>query len=63
MALTDSLQALLLMFVFRLLPWMTGSISLTTMTTRLIRHVGSHLACFYGGNWILGDLRMITTSG
>ena len=19
-----------------------------------IRHVGSHLACFYGGNWILG---------
>ncbi|KIJ11859.1 glycoside hydrolase family 47 protein [Paxillus involutus ATCC 200175] len=21
---------------------------------KLIRHVGSHLACFYGGNWILG---------
>ncbi|KAI0035798.1 glycoside hydrolase family 47 protein [Vararia minispora EC-137] len=21
---------------------------------RLIRHIGSHLACFYGGNWILG---------
>ncbi|KIL63151.1 glycoside hydrolase family 47 protein [Amanita muscaria Koide BX008] len=22
--------------------------------SRRIRHVGSHLACFYGGNWILG---------
>ncbi|KAG0704897.1 glycoside hydrolase family 47 protein [Suillus ampliporus] len=22
--------------------------------TQQIRHVGSHLACFYGGNWILG---------
>lgn len=21
---------------------------------RRIRHIGSHLACFYGGNWILG---------
>ncbi|KAF9236657.1 glycoside hydrolase family 47 protein [Melanogaster broomeanus] len=21
---------------------------------KMIRHVGSHLACFYGGNWILG---------
>lgn len=20
-----------------------------------VRHVGSHLACFYGGNWILGE--------
>ncbi|KAF9568668.1 glycoside hydrolase family 47 protein [Agrocybe pediades] len=22
--------------------------------SRLIRHTGSHLACFYGGNWLLG---------
>ena len=21
----------------------------------LIRHVGSHLACFYAGNWLLGN--------
>ncbi len=20
----------------------------------LIRHIGSHLACFHGGNWLLG---------
>ena len=24
-----------------------------------ILHVGSHLACFYGGNWILGTPRML----
>ena len=24
-----------------------------------ILHVGSHLACFYGGNWILGRLGML----
>jgi hypothetical protein len=23
-----------------------------------IRHVGSHLACFYGGNWLLGKLQL-----
>jgi len=22
----------------------------------LIRHVGSHLACFYAGNWLLGNI-------
>jgi len=24
-----------------------------------VLHIGSHLACFYGGNWILGALRMV----
>lgn len=22
---------------------------------RQIRHIGSHLACFYGGNWLFGE--------
>jgi len=24
-------------------------------SSRQIRHVGSHLACFYGGNWLYGE--------
>ncbi|PFH48014.1 glycoside hydrolase family 47 protein [Amanita thiersii Skay4041] len=27
-------------------------------STRQIRHIGSHLACFYGGNWLLGGKLM-----
>jgi mannosyl-oligosaccharide alpha-1,2-mannosidase len=27
-----------------------------------VLHVGSHLACFYGGNWILGASRMIVVA-
>lgn len=27
-------------------------------SSRLIRHVGSHLACFYGGNWLYGGRLM-----
>ena len=24
-----------------------------------VLHVGSHLACFYGGNWILGGSKLV----
>lgn len=27
-------------------------------SSRLIRHVGSHLACFYGGNWLMGEFEL-----
>lgn len=27
-----------------------------------VLHVGSHLACFYGGNWILGASRTVTVA-